>query len=514
MKEKINNLNEQLFYFKSFASPYSLIFVFQLIFYILLSLNREVWVDEAYSLTTSSHSFLDIFFISLNFEGNPPLYFLLLGIWRMLDPSVFFARILSIVLTVLATGVFYNILRFFIQKHHALLITTLLIFNPFLIFIADNVRYYVLVFLFCNLVIYFFLKYFLYGTLSKQKLVVFSFVSALAIATQYQTVFLLFALGTSLLLIKGWRLFWQYFISMIFPLIVFVFMITYLFQVVNTLAGYSEPLGGLSNIYSIVVSWVEYFLGFFHFRWTYSTLFYWLFRIPLLILFLNFILAVSVKSLKDNKLFQTIAISLFIIISIFLILLFKIIQQEYLLVWHIMILFPLMLVLISIFFEFGKFRLVSYGAIAALLVVQLVTVTNNLKLNFLSSDFREVSEYMEAKDITDKVVFVFPAETALIANYELPKKQIVSIPVDIDFFDVFDHNLWVIESKEQLIKLFEPHIEQTDTIHLLKRKDFTSFYNVNYNTEILYDFIFDQRWKILTDTSFTKLDYIRFTTKK
>ena len=514
MKEKTNFLSLLNINFKNVINPFSSILLFQFVLYIVLSLNREIWVDEAYSLTTSSFSISDIFFISLNFEGNPPLYFLLLGIWRMLDSSVFFARLLSIVFTVLATGVFYKILRFFMQKNHALLIIILLIFNPFLIFIADNVRYYTLVFLFCNLVIYFFFKFFLYGTVSTKKLVGFSLISGLAIATQYQTVFLLFALGISLLFVKGWRLFWQYLISMIFPLVVFVFMITYLFQVVDTLSGYKDTQASLSNIYSNIVSWVEYFLGFFHFRWTYSTIFYWLFRIPLLILILNFILAFNVKSMKQIKLFQTTTISLFIIISIFLILLFRIFQQEYLLVWHNMILFPVMLVFISIIFEFGKFKLISYASVSVLLVIQLVSVTNNLKLDFLSANFREVSKYMEAKDIQDKEVFVFPAETALIANYELPQNQIVSIPVEIDFFDIFDHNLWVIQSEEQLLKLFEPHIEQKDTIHLLKKKDFISYYNVNYNTEILYNFIFDQRWEILTDTSFTNLNYIRLTVRE
>lgn len=503
--------SEQLRSLKRFASPYSMVFIFQLIFYILLSLNREIWIDEAYSLTTSSHNFLDIFTISLDFEGNPPLYFLLLGAWRMLDFSVFFARLLSIALTVLASSFFYKILQSFMQRNHALLIIILLIFNPFIVFIATSVRYYALVFLLSNLIIFLFLRYFVFGTAKPKQIILFSIVSILSIGTQYQMVFLLFALGIALPCIQKWKVFYRYIAAMIGPVLFFIAMMGYLIQVISTLSGYSDIQFGFYNIYRTVVSWVEVYLGFFHWQWSYHSSFYWFFRLPLLVLFLNFVLGTPAEIFKKNDTYKVVIISVAIIISIFLMLLFYIIQEVFFTVWHGMVLLPLLLMLMALLFEYGRYKRINYIAFLALFLIQLVGIHNNYSLHFLSQGFQEVSQHLKNESMTDKTIFVFPAETALIAKYELPSSVIISVPVEIDFFDVFDHDLWVLDSNEQLENLFLPIIEHTDTINLIRKKNFIPFYNVDYHTHILDSFLRDQGWKVLTDTTFTKLEYFRFT---
>jgi len=514
MQEDKNNWSLLNFYFKKFINPFSLIIFFQFVFYILLILNREVWVDEAYSLTTSSFRLSDIFFISLNFEGNPPLYFLLLGIWRTIDSSIFFARILSIALTIIGTGVFYKILRFFMKKKHALILTVLIVFNPYIIFIALNVRYYAFAFLLGNLIILFFLKYFVYGEAKFHQVVIFSLVSILAIGTQYQMVFLLFALGVSLPALKKWKIFFRYIMGMIAPGLIFLVMMGYLLQVMDTLSGYSDLHFGVLSIYPALVSWVEDYLGFFHWRWGYHPLFYWLFRLPILVLLVNFLFGSPLKTIKTNKIFKVTIISLGIIIFIFLLFLFLLIQERFLLAWHRMVLLPLMMMLLGLFFEYGRYRVVSYSAIIALVLIQLVSIHNYFKIDFLSQGFQEVSQYLKTKNLPHKSIFVFPAETALVAKYELPSSEIISVPVEIDFFDVFDHNLWVLDSQEQLEELFLPVMKRTDTVNLLRKKNIIPFYNVSYNTHILDSFLQESRWKILADTSFSELRYISFTHKE
>jgi hypothetical protein len=61
--------------------------------------NRQyIWEDEAYSLNTTSHNLFEVVKFSYNFEGQPPFYFLLLAVWRKINSSIFFARLLSVIL--------------------------------------------------------------------------------------------------------------------------------------------------------------------------------------------------------------------------------------------------------------------------------------------------------------------------------------------------------------------------------------------------------------------------------
>ena len=58
-----------------------------------LSLELNVWRDEMYSLHSSSGTPGFAFRQALHFELQPPLYFVLLSLWRGIDSSVFFARL-------------------------------------------------------------------------------------------------------------------------------------------------------------------------------------------------------------------------------------------------------------------------------------------------------------------------------------------------------------------------------------------------------------------------------------
>ena len=48
------------------------------IIYLCFTLN--VWEDEAYTLNTTSHGFLEVIRLSYTFEGQPPAYFLLMAL--------------------------------------------------------------------------------------------------------------------------------------------------------------------------------------------------------------------------------------------------------------------------------------------------------------------------------------------------------------------------------------------------------------------------------------------------
>jgi hypothetical protein len=74
--------------------------VFSVVYYsmlVFLAAYLNIWEDEVYSMNTSSGSLGYAFNQSYEFELQPPVYFLLLTIWRTFSASVFWARLLSVI---------------------------------------------------------------------------------------------------------------------------------------------------------------------------------------------------------------------------------------------------------------------------------------------------------------------------------------------------------------------------------------------------------------------------------
>ncbi len=66
------------------------------------SATQGAWIDEGYSFATTAGSLSRSASLALNVEAQPPLYFILLDLWRGLDGSLFFARLLSAALATVA----------------------------------------------------------------------------------------------------------------------------------------------------------------------------------------------------------------------------------------------------------------------------------------------------------------------------------------------------------------------------------------------------------------------------
>jgi hypothetical protein len=100
------------------------------------------WTDEEYTLATTAHGFAFAWHRAIVFELQAPLYFALLALWRALDPSVWFARLFSIVC---ATGFFFAlipILRRAAPERRALLPALGIACNPFVLYCALDIRLY------------------------------------------------------------------------------------------------------------------------------------------------------------------------------------------------------------------------------------------------------------------------------------------------------------------------------------------------------------------------------------
>ena len=189
----------------------NIIFVCLLVFYFLsllyLGYSLNVWEDEAYSLNTTSRDIINVVKQSYNFEGQLPIYFVLLALWRSIDQSIFFARLLSILFIAGSGFYFYKLAALTGEKKNSKWLVTIFLLNPFIVWAAVEIRMYALLILLSVLTIYYFVLY--CQKHEKKDLIAFLILSLIGLYTQYFFGFLIAALSITFCIFKGWKSFFR-----------------------------------------------------------------------------------------------------------------------------------------------------------------------------------------------------------------------------------------------------------------------------------------------------------------
>ena len=187
---------------------------------LIISYSQGIWLDEAFTLKTSSNP-VSSWERALTFENQPPLYYGLLSVWRLLNTSYFFARLFSIVCASASVYIFYRIAKKTIHTYNPAFITLIYALNPFVIWAALEIRVYALVLLISGLIIYFFTGTYLSGEPAKsyRKRLRFSVLAVAAVYTQYYLAFLLLANFIYLLISKKKLHAKQYLVDMVLPVV-------------------------------------------------------------------------------------------------------------------------------------------------------------------------------------------------------------------------------------------------------------------------------------------------------
>jgi len=172
---------------------------------IYLGFTINIWEDEAYSLETTSNNLLEVVRQSYNFEGQPPVYFILLAIWRLLSPSIFIARLFSILFIGLAAYFFHRIVQLISGLTNSKWLVVIFLLNPFAVWAALEIRTYSLIIFLSTISMYFFIRYTIDN--KKNHLYYFLILCLIGIYTQYIFVFLITALAITLLIFRGLKAF-------------------------------------------------------------------------------------------------------------------------------------------------------------------------------------------------------------------------------------------------------------------------------------------------------------------
>ena len=175
---------------------------------IYLSYALNIWIDEAYTLHTTSNNLAEVLRLSYTFEGQVPVYFLLLAIWRLISVKVFFARLFSLICIGFAAIYFNKLEQQVTGKKGNRWMTVIFLVNPFTVWSAIEIRVYALLILLSVLAIYYFIRYYLSN--KNKDLYAFLIVALIGVYTQYFFTLLIASLAFFFFLYKGWKLFFRF----------------------------------------------------------------------------------------------------------------------------------------------------------------------------------------------------------------------------------------------------------------------------------------------------------------
>ena len=167
------------------------------------------WTDEEYTLATTAHGLAYAWRRAIDFEVQAPLYFAILAEWRRIDGDVWFARAFSIVC---ATGLFFtlpNLLRRIVPGRDPFVATLAIACNPFVLFMALDIRLYAFALLLTSIGFMAFDAGFASGG-SPRARVAFVAIGIISLYTQYFLVFVFIGYAVALAALRRWRRLGEY----------------------------------------------------------------------------------------------------------------------------------------------------------------------------------------------------------------------------------------------------------------------------------------------------------------
>lgn len=174
----------------------------QLLVTLPLAYFVNIGVDDAYSLDTTSKDLSYALHQAIHYELQPPLYFLLLYVWRLVSPALFFARLLSVGCITLTLCIAYFAAKRYLPQVPAVWVTVAVGLHPYSIWAALYIRPYALAILFSALLLLLFYDGYLSDSPKRSARWLYGLVAVLSLYTHYLLGLFLVGHGLTLLLLR------------------------------------------------------------------------------------------------------------------------------------------------------------------------------------------------------------------------------------------------------------------------------------------------------------------------
>lgn len=488
---KTNKNKSETILFSGFIFFYSFIII-------SLAYLYNIWEDEAFSLRTSSFDLKSVIKLSYDFEGQPPVYFIVLSIWRLINPSVFFARILSLIFIGLGSFYFYKLATLIAGKKISKWIVILFLLNPFTIWAALEIRLYAFAILLSIIIIYTFLKY--QKERQKKHLIIFLTVSIIAIYTQYFFTIQIAALALSVLILRGWKEFYKISIWIALIAILFLPNFYYLSNQMEMIKSEKLNYTFFSQVKSIFHSPQDFVLALNLIR-----LDRWLsILIRIILLFLLYFSYLKIKRKDFNSILSKFLLLTTIFLFIFYSLIFGIFgflfQLKYL-----ALLFPLILIFLLLFesYKEGTKNFIYFIIAIFYLIIDIQNFSTPIKLY----DYKSISNYIEKTEKKDESIVFYRKDIVLPFEVYYKGGNLLEPLVPFNFGpDYYKNDLKdTLELKNHLNKQFT----NSKSLLLLTNRIESFIYPSQMNQKIFDSFI-NCHYEITLDTTFLRTNPLHF----
>lgn len=464
-----------------------------------------IWEDEAYSLNTSFNNLYRVINLSYNFEGQPPLYFLILSLWRKINDGIFFSRLLSLIFTLLSAVVLNKLLKINFKSLYSKWVVVLFLLNPFTIAMGLEIRLYSFLILLSLVSIYLFnLIYYLNQNRFKFHFVL---ICLLGVYTQYFFVFLIISLSILLIISKGWRTFFNY--CLLISPVAFLFLPNFLFigneYNMHLNAQYENNL--YARINPILDTPFQYLANIIEIKYKFGR---WFLRLIVVILFLNSFYRLynkhKINEQQDLKKIIEILVPLMVLLLIFsaIFLTTNLVYSDR----YLTITYPFFCLLYSLFCIYHKkISVIIYMSYAAFFIILLI---NNYSTTFIKvADSKSVANYsMQIEHPEEPILFRDKSLIFAFKQYYKGDNLLISLP---EFTCDYNYYNTEVSDTTELKGLIENHTNGKESFLLVNGHDHGFIYKKKLDNKTMDHFL-KNNYLISLDTIFNgrfDFDFLR-----
>ncbi len=462
-----------------------------IILYLAYKIN--ISEDEAYTLNTTSRNIAGVIRQSYNFEGQPPVYFVLLSLWRHLYPGIFFVKLFSIILVGLSSYIFYRLVLLFSGAECSKWMVVIFLLNPFTIWAALEMRTYSLLLLLSSISIYFFYRYFFEN--KNKFLYLFLLTAVIGIYTQYFFTFLIASLAFSILVFKGWKEFLRLSLYLVPVVLLFLPNLLFLPDQIKVHESHGGTQYSLSSIFSVLHTPQNFLLAIYLLPDT------WPNRIVRIIFF--FFAVYSIIKLYKNYFSQSdfylrgYNIILFCILLLLFFFSIGIYITDVVYTYKYMVVaFPFFMLFFAIFkIHTPLLRRLTYSALSIYFIALLIPFYKHPVKTY---DYISIANYIRKIEVPNEPILIYRPAIALPFSYCYNgNNKIVPLPYPVNFDSSFLINIRdTIELKQSI-----SNIKSTSQSYLLISDTTVYESKLSMNRTMVSDYI-NNHFHVTLDTLF------------
>jgi uncharacterized membrane protein len=477
-----------------------------------LALILNVWIDEAYTLVTTGKGIGYALGRALHFELQPPVYFVLLNLWRSLGGSPFFARLFSVLCVVLTIAVVAKLSRRYFKDVHPGWITAAVALNPFIIWASVEIRMYAFVILLSSLLLLFFYDGYLCLEPKRRARWYYMAISIVALYTQYYLGFLLAACAFSLLALRRWRALRDYIVGMMLVGILFAPMLFILREQLqshaNTISRIDANISLLDGIKFVYKRTLEYVLpGNWENVLSLKLLRNWIFRVGI-IYGLFFVIKKNRRSIAPSNLA---IMSIAFMLCLFFLMIRNIVGLGFLRIYHTAGFFlPTMLGVFSVMTAASSRKFLAVGT-AIILFFSFAALSNDYAPMKKYGDWERVASYIMKFEKNGEPILIFRNEGVLpFKIYYSGLNRLVPVP-DYPNQERYDLREQGLQDEGQIIKALSKVSGNVQRAWLITVGT-APYLGNNFHVEVLENFV-SKYYSVVDEKRFFKAE-VRLLEKK